>query len=239
MQHIHLDSVDSTNNYIKAHAAGMDDNTVVDAREQTAGRGQRGNRWLTTAGKNATFSILLRPKNLKAADQQIISEVAALATAETLTTLGIDNVKVKWPNDIYVENRKIAGILIECSLAGPMVDYAVVGIGLNVNQTEFDPSLPNPTSIALETGRDDYNPQAVMRQVCELIQTLRSQPAEAIHARYVGSLYRHDGLPHPFLLPDGTPFMATIDNVSPTGTLRLRHADGTLHDYDFKEVIFV
>lgn len=240
MNFIHLDTVDSTNNWAKLHAAELADRTIVTAREQTAGRGQRGNRWLAAAGQNATFSIFFRPDNLKASQQQVISEVAALAVAETLDECGVGSVRIKWPNDIYAGDRKIAGILIECSLDDAFVGHAVVGIGLNVNQADFPPELPNPTSIALETRRSD-DPERVISRVGERFGHLcaEAQARELIHNRYMRRLYRNDGALHPFALPGGTRFEAAIADVAPEGHLSLRHADGTLHRYAFKEVEFI
>ena len=132
---------------------------VVAAREQTAGRGQRGNTWESGPGLNLSFSIVLRPGDLHAVRQFCISEAVALAVAETveeeLRSNGVDDpVYVKWPNDIYVGDRKICGILIENTVTGTHIDKSVVGIGLNVNQREFHSDAPNPVSIIQLTARE-------------------------------------------------------------------------------------
>lgn len=132
---------------------------VVAAREQTAGRGQRGNTWECEPGSNLSFSIVLRPGDLHAARQFCISEAVALAVAETveeeLRRNGVDDpVYVKWPNDIYVGDRKICGILIENTITGTHIDKSIVGIGLNVNQREFHSDAPNPVSIIQLTARE-------------------------------------------------------------------------------------
>lgn len=132
---------------------------VVAAREQTAGRGQRGNTWESGPGLNLSFSIVLRPGDLHAARQFCISEAVALAVAETveeeLRRNGVgDPVYVKWPNDIYVGDRKICGILIENTVTGTHIDKSIVGIGLNVNQREFLSDAPNPVSIIQLTARE-------------------------------------------------------------------------------------
>ena len=157
-----LESIDSTNDEVKRNIDILDNLSVIAAYEQTAGRGQRGNIWLTDPAMNLTFSIALKygqmPAGLKALDQFKISEITALSVVELLSGYGIE-AKIKWPNDIYVNDRKICGILIEHSVQGEFLSHSIVGIGLNVNQTAFDPSLPNPTSMRLclpdGTGRLD------------------------------------------------------------------------------------
>ena len=132
---------------------------VVAAREQTAGRGQRGNTWESGPGLNLSFSIVLRPAGIHPARQFCISEAVALAVAETveeeLCRNGVDDpVYVKWPNDIYVGDRKICGILIENTITGTHIDKSIVGIGLNVNQREFLSDAPNPVSLIQLTARE-------------------------------------------------------------------------------------
>ena len=128
------------------------DLSVYIADYQSAGRGQRGNRWESAKAENLMFTILMRPGFLKARQQFVISEISALSVAKYLETKGL-SVKIKWPNDIYVSDRKICGMLIEHTLCGDNLSVSVSGIGININQTEFDSSLPNPTSLMLETGR--------------------------------------------------------------------------------------
>lgn len=233
----------STNSLMLSQAPGLAHGTVIFTPCQTAGRGQRGNRWLAAPGQNATFSMLLRPASLAARDQFVVSEVASLAVCDTLSSLsGRDDLRVKWPNDVYCGDRKICGILIENSLRGVEVDYAVVGIGINVNQREFDPYAPNPTSLAL-IARGEFDPVGVMAEVCRRIERqwagFEADPAGVrveVHRRYVNRLYRHDGGFYPFALPDGTAFDACIAGVEPDGTLGLRLADGTVNTYAFKQV---
>lgn len=149
---IWLDSVDSTNNEAKLNIDVLDNLSVIVAKDQTSGRGQRGNIWLTEPGKNLTFSIVLKYEQMclrmKALDQFAISEMTALSVIDLLARYGID-ARIKLPNDIYVGDKKICGILIEHSLQGEHLSHSIVGIGLNVNQIVFDPSLPDPTSMLL------------------------------------------------------------------------------------------
>ena len=150
---IWLEEVDSTNEEARRRISDIDNLSVVSAVRQTAGRGQRGNRWQSADGENLTFSIVLKfgadqLESMAASGQFVISEVAALSVVDFLARHDIE-AKIKWPNDIYVGDKKICGILIENALKGNCLSHSIVGIGLNVNQTVFDPSLPNPTSMAL------------------------------------------------------------------------------------------
>ena len=149
---IWLDSVDSTNNEAKRNIDVLDNLSVIAANDQTSGRGQRGNIWLTEPGKNLTFSIVLKYEQMqvrmKAEGQFKISELTAMSVIDLLAQCGI-HARIKLPNDIYVGNEKICGILIEHSLHGEQLSHTIIGVGLNVNQLTFDPSLPNPTSMRL------------------------------------------------------------------------------------------
>ena len=241
-QYVKLLQVDSTNNYLLQRAHEMPDQTVVYTPCQTAGRGQKGNRWLAEPGMNATFSNLFKPDHIPAREQFCISEAAALAVAQVLGELSGEPITVKWPNDIYHRNRKICGMLIENSLQGRQVEHSVIGIGININQREFDPYAPNPTSLALVTGHD-HDVEHVMRLVCErmeqLLARVEHEGTQILHRDYLSVLYRFDGQEYTFLLPDGTEFAATIVDVAPDGMLALRHAaDGAIHHYAFKQVAF-
>ncbi|MBP5389451.1 MAG: biotin--[acetyl-CoA-carboxylase] ligase [Bacteroidales bacterium] len=151
-----LDTVESTNSALAAQVFSLDNLSVIAARFQTAGRGQGDHRWHSRAGENLTFSALLcygpSTAPLAAADALVITHTASLALRRFLAGQGIP-ARIKWHNDIYVGDRKIAGMLIENKLDGAMITRSIVGIGLNVNQTEFPADLPNPTSLALQTGK--------------------------------------------------------------------------------------
>ena len=166
---IWLGSTDSTNEEAKRHISDIDNLSVLSAFEQSAGRGQRGNRWLSNPGENLTFSIVLKfsgtasdsvaalPK-LIARDQFVLNEIVSLSVVEFLAAYGIA-ARIKWPNDIYVDDRKICGILIENSLRGDLISSSIIGIGLNVNQKHFDATLPNPTSMLLSHPHSICHPE--------------------------------------------------------------------------------
>ena len=146
--------------------------SVIAAREQTAGRGQRGNTWLSAPGMNLTFSIVLKHGNEGLVDitpdkQFVINDIISKTIVEFLSRHGID-ARIKLPNDIYVADRKICGILIEHSVLGSSLVHSIIGIGLNVNQTIFDESLPNPTSMLLEKGKGLDDLQSLLEELLDI-----------------------------------------------------------------------
>ncbi len=145
---IWLESVDSTNEEARRHISDIDNLSVLSALEQTDGRGQRGNKWTSNAGENLMFSIVLKSPVLMPEDHFALNEIAALSVADFLSTYGI-KAEIKWPNDIYVGEKKICGILIENSFRGKTISSSIIGIGLNINQRNFNVNLPNPTSMVL------------------------------------------------------------------------------------------
>lgn len=146
---IWLDKVDSTNEYVRRHIEDLDNLSVISAIEQTGGKGQGDHRWISEPGKNLIISILLKEPKITADLQKMISDMTADSVIRLLSGHGI-NAWIKPPNDIWVQDRKICGILIEHSLRGNRISWSIIGIGLNVNQTVFPEDLPNPTSMALQ-----------------------------------------------------------------------------------------
>ena len=212
---------------------------VVWADFQTAGRGQRGHEWHSRKGENLTFSVVLEPTFVPIAEQFSVSEVVALSLVDMLADYGIE-AKIKWTNDIYVGDRKLVGILIEHSLATATLRRTIVGVGINVNQTEFDASLPNPVSMAQLLGRE-LNAEEVLQ--CFLNHLQRNYEAlremqNALHERYNSLLYRLNEY-HTYALPNGEKFQAKILGTASSGALRLEDEQGRAKDYLFKEVEFV
>ena len=161
---IWLDRVKSTNDEARRHISEIDNLSVVSALEQTKGRGQRGNRWSSQPGENLTFSLIVKDFRIKANEQSAISQATALSLTKLLGRHGIE-ARIKWPNDIYAGDNKICGILIENSLKGMEIDWSIIGIGLNVNQTSFPEDLPNPTSMRLCTGNSNpYNTREILEE---------------------------------------------------------------------------
>ena len=145
---IWLNEVDSTNKYVKMNIEQLDNLSVVTALTQTAGRGQGDHKWHSKPGENLLFTILLKNPDVLPAQQHIISDTVAQSVIKLLEKHGIE-AWIKPPNDIWVGDKKICGILIEHSLRAGRISWTVIGIGLNVNQTSFPEDLPNPTSMAI------------------------------------------------------------------------------------------
>lgn len=239
-----LDSCASTNAELAARPDAPH-GFVVATREQTAGRGQRGNHWESQPGQNLTFSICLRPAGLAADRQFELSMLVSLAVTDVLGDLFLQmghpelSATIKWPNDIYVGHRKIAGILIENTISSGMIERSIVGIGLNVNQTEFTPYAPNPVSIAQLTGVQ-IPLDAILGPLCETIvayvdQYMANQQPAALKITYRQGLYLGQGQVAQFVEPDGEPFGAAILDVGLDGRLYLTNG----RDYAFKEVAYV
>lgn len=213
---------------------------VVWVERQTAGRGQRGHRWESAEGLNLTFSVVFKPSFLVPTRQFMLSEAVALAVCDTLARFGVE-ARIKWTNDIYVDDRKITGMLIENKLRNGGIMRSVAGIGLNVNQTRFDPALPNPVSMASATGREfDRHEvlEALRGDLDARYAMLRRGEEDTLQRDYHCRLYRRDE-EHWYALPDGSRFRGTIRGVEPSGALRVEHTDGEERSYLFKEIEFV
>ena len=238
--YIKVSQTASTNTYLSRLAATLPGGTVIYTPCQTAGRGQKGNSWESEDGKNLTFSLLLKHPPVKARDQFYLSEASALAVVEALTALAGDGFTVKWPNDVYWQDKKICGMLLENSLDGSDIATCIVGIGLNVNQECFVSDAPNPVSLLNITGQE-HDLESLLKRVCsrieQLVNTLDDATArEQLHRQYMAALYRNDGQQHLWEDAAGHRFMASVAGIAPDGTLTLQHEDGTRHDYLFKEV---
>ena len=151
-----LPEVDSTNKYARRHIEELDNLSVVTTLSQTNGKGQGDHTWHSEPGKNLLFSIVLKNQDVPAAKQSIISDSVAESMVELLSRHGIE-AWIKPPNDIWVDKKKICGILIEHSLRADRISWTIIGIGLNVNQRTFPSDLPNPTSMSLESHGGDLN----------------------------------------------------------------------------------
>lgn len=235
-----LAEVGSTNSYMKEHAEEFGHGDAVCAYRQTGGRGQRGNSWEAEEGKNVTMSVMLRWAGMPARLQFSVSEAVALGVAETAQRhIGME-VRVKWPNDIYVDDRKLCGILIENSLRGSELGYTVAGVGLNVNQKEFRGGAPNPVSMAELSGRQ-WDVDALTAELASAIVELAEDAAteegrQRLHERYMRRLWRGEGLHRYRDTATGEIFEAGIASIGPMGHITLRTAEGESRQYAFKEV---
>ena len=187
-----------------------------------------------------TFSVVLTPSFLPVVEQFMLSEVVALALVDALEEYGVA-CRIKWTNDIYAGDNKIAGVLIEQSLSGDTIARTIVGVGLNVNQSSFPDDLPNPTSMVIERGAECDRRgvlESFMRHLEDWYSRLEAGEKAAIEGAYRERMY-HLGEPHIYALPSGERFGATIRGVRPAGHLCLEHEDGIVREYAFKDVEFV
>ena len=237
-----IETAPSTNTLLKEQPETAEAMTMVVALTQTAGRGQRGNYWEAEPGKNLTFSFYFHPKGVLPSQQFCISEAVALALTDALDELGV-SATVKWPNDIYVGDRKISGILIENSMFGQEIARCIVGVGLNVNQKEFKSDAPNPVSLLNLTGRQHDLEKTVsmigkrLEERLKLTETVEGR--KRLHEDYLNRLWRHDGRRHPFVdAATGERFEGRIETVEADGHLLLIK-DGETRSYAFKEVTFL
>ena len=191
---IWLDSIDSTNEEAKRHISDIDNLSVLSAYEQTEGRGQRGNTWTSTPGENLMFSIVLKNPKISARDQFCINEITSLSVVDFLSQHGI-SARIKWPNDIYVGSKKICGILIENSLRGSGISSSIIGIGLNINQRNFDVNLPNPTSMALCQPESTYEIHQCLEEFMDIFRSYVSRLMDygkwdSLRESYLSKLWR-------------------------------------------------
>lgn len=232
--------INSTNNFalelIKTQfpSAG----TVVLTLSQTKGRGQHTNVWESESGKNLTISIILTPEFLPIAQQFKISLVISLGVYDYLKTY-LKNVSIKWPNDIYVENEKIAGILIEHSIMGSTLSHSVCGLGLNVNQKKFMSDAPNPTSLAILTNKE-YDLESELTKLLVCIENryfqLEDGKSEELEFDYLKSMYWMNEIHH--FSDENGEFIGSIAGITEYGQLRI-NVEGKERIYNFKEVSFI
>lgn len=242
-----VEETDSSQDEVRRRISEYDNMSVVAAMFQTAGRGQRGNKWVARKGENLTFSMLLKfgPDGfppLAAADQFRITRAATIGTALYLASVGVE-CSIKWPNDIYVRDKKICGMLIENILEGDKLGQSIVGIGLNVNQREFPPQLINPTSMAVVTKKE-YDTRKELEELCGYLASSFERILGKDHVpgsdhEYEDRLYRK-GYFHDFVrCSDGTVFKARIIGVTPGGLLQTENDKGELNEFAFKEISYI
>lgn len=244
----HLQDVDSTNSEMKRWMGVCPDLqsfSFVSADFQSSGRGQVGNTWESERNANLLASILYRPKyEMHVRHQFNISMAAALAVKSTVEhhlNISPERIKVKWPNDVYVDNRKICGILIENSLAGANIAYSIIGIGLNINQEKFVSNAPNPVSMfQISNEKININEVSIFlqRSFCQLASEIE-QDINQVHSKYIKALFRADGELHEWALPDGSHFEAKILDTLSTGHLILEDSLKNQKQFAFKEVSHV
>ncbi|MCD9576826.1 biotin--[acetyl-CoA-carboxylase] ligase [Flavobacterium soyae] len=238
MKLIKLDAIDSTNDFLKSLSSQdeLENFTVVTAENQTKGKGQMGAKWNSEKGKNLIMSVLV--KDFLFDNEQVfnLSIVVSLAVLETLKSLNIPDLCIKWPNDIMSYNKKIGGILIENTLKSDGRIVSVVGIGINVNQTNFE-ELPRGSSLAVISGKTfDKNDLTILitekiKEKTELWKTTSS----VFWEDYFNSLFKK-GIPMPFKNLQDKNFMGIIQGVSPIGKLQVLLEDDSVSEFEIKEI---
>lgn len=238
---IDLKTVDSTNDYAAALISkeSISDGLVVCAEQQTAGKGQMGTKWLTTGGKNLTLSIILKPKSLHIKHQFYLSIITSLSIRDLLKKYHVE-AKIKWPNDVYVKSNKIAGILIQNTLKRSTIQYSVIGIGININQDSFDPTIANPTSLALE-NKKVYDLIEVRKDLYTYFEMyyidLKEARFDLLMSEYTQSMYQKNEV-RSYRLVDGTIVNGIIRDVQENGLLDIEIED-EIRRFSLKEVSFM
>ena len=238
---IFLNEVESTNNYANRLVLtnSAEEGTVVLAQFQSKGRGHQGNHWESEPGKNLLASYILFPRFLPVEKQFYLSKIASLALADFLEC-ETGGTSIKWPNDIYFENRKIGGILIENGIKANVLDNTIIGIGLNLNQVKFNSDAPNPVSLKQITGRT-YAIADVAEDLAlkleEWYLKLKMGNYEAVDKAYCNRLFRLNLWSH--FAKEGKTFEAKITGIGNFGKLKLELRDGSVSEFQFKEVEFV
>lgn len=237
-----LKRVDSTNDYLKKEltkSTPLPEGTVILAEEQFAGRGQVSNTWCSEPGKNLTFSLLLLPTFLSPEKQFLLNQSISIAINDVLFKIIGAGVKIKWPNDIFFGDYKLGGVLIENILRGNTLKYAVIGIGLNINQLDFPHDIKNVTSLK-KILHQDYDINTVLAELCQSIEQrylqLRAGKHSLIEQQYLKCLYKLNEM-HTFKI-GGQEVEGIISGVDKNGFLEVLFA-GELRKYNFKEIAFV
>lgn len=214
--------------------------TSVWALHQTAGRGQRGNSWVTESGKNLTFSILIRLNSFNIFQQFELNQLISLSILDVLKRY-LPFVQLKWPNDILADQKKIAGILIENTIQGNLIKHSIVGIGLNVNQTEFDSSLSHATSLKKILEIDfnlNYLLLEIQNSIHFRIEQFENNNYNIIDKEYTQNLFGWQEW-KTFKTLDKSTFEGKIIGISQEGKLMLENKDASIKVFEMKEISFV
>jgi BirA family biotin operon repressor/biotin-[acetyl-CoA-carboxylase] ligase len=242
MNIIKLNAIDSTNSYLKDNAIKMnlESYTVVVANTQTNGRGQLGTVWESEKGKNLTFSLLIKFSEFNIAQQFYLSMAVSLGVLHALKLNFNAPYAIKWPNDILADKHKIAGILIENSIAGNFIKNAVIGIGLNVNQTVFSKEIPNVTSLSKIAGKPfnlDNLLADVVASIAYYVEYINVKDFMFLRKEYMKLLYKYQQ-PTMFEDADNLIFLGKIVNVSEEGQLVVALENETTRKFNLKEIKF-
>lgn len=238
-----FEELTSTNDYLKellSKVKPLAPYTVIMAKNQTAGKGQRGNQWNSNANQNLTASFLISPEKLEISNQFSLTVLASLAVYDTLKTFCTQDIAIKWPNDILINNKKVAGILIENKISGNQIKHSVVGIGINVYQQDFPLEIKHKTtSLSLEIENLDIE----ILQLVKLIQkkivyytTYSNENSRELLDQYNQKLFRKDEL-HSYDY-EGNMVQGKIIKVESDGLLQIE-IQKNLHKLDLKGITYI
>jgi len=215
----------------------MAEGSLVITAYQSAGRGQRGNTWLVEPGKNFTFSLILKPKFLSVNDQFYLHRFASLGLTDYLQNYFNEEVKIKWPNDILIRNKKVCGILIENQLSGVQLTQSIVGIGLNMNQKEF--GVPTASSLSALVGKE-FDLQTELEKLLSALEgrylQLKQGKLELLNTEYLQRLHWINET-HMFSSLDKS-FEGEIIGTDEIGRLLIKSSEG-IRTFDVKEVSYL
>ncbi|MBC8342649.1 MAG: biotin--[acetyl-CoA-carboxylase] ligase [Bacteroidetes bacterium] len=239
---IHIDEINSTNDFARKliDKEMANQSVVISTNYQSNGKGQSDAVWESEKGKNLLISIILRPETIPAEKCFYISMIAALGIANCISDLGIREVKIKWPNDIYINSKKIAGILIQNDLNQKGISSSIIGIGLNVNQLIFSESIPNPVSLK-QLLKKEIDLHSLKEQLIEKIwnyyDLLMAAEFEMIKKKYEQQLFRYNRL-YTFASDNQIRFKGKIKGIDESGKLIVK-IENKWRSFDMKELIYV
>ena len=240
---IELKQTASTNVYTDKllHSEKPEEGTVIIAYKQTKGKGQDQNTWESEANKNLTFSIILYPEFLNPSEQFRLIELTSLGIIDFIKTLITTDkeIRIKWPNDIYIGDQKLCGTLVQNSIVGSELTECIIGIGLNVNQEKFLSDAPNPVSLKQITGVS-YNLHQCLKDLCSCIDKryyqLKNKQYAQLETDYLSLLYRINEM-HDFIIHEDK-VRATITGITKYGQLKLESIDHKIYECGMKEVVY-
>lgn len=238
----YLETTPSTNDYATSllSKSKPPEGTVITAYNQAVGRGQIGSSWESEPGKNLTFSVILYPSFLAVSKQFLLTQCLSLGVIDTLSEFIPNGLSLKWPNDIYVNNKKLGGMLIQSSINQTQLIHAIVGIGININQETFASDAPNPISLK-QILSEEVPLELVLNKLCASLEKrylqIRGGDHDAVRKAYLSHLYYYmeDRI---YSRPDGSLFEGRIVDVLPNGKLVINHEKG-VEVFSMKEIQFI
>ena len=234
---IKLDAISSTNDYLKKKykLSSCKEGDVIWTKEQTKGKGQRENRWISQKGKSLTVSFYKEFDQLIASNSFILNAIVSLSIVNTLKKIGLKEVRIKWPNDIMAGNKKIGGVLIENFIKSKFICSSIIGIGLNINEENLQ-DLPNATSLFLETNEKIKLKKILNILIQELFKSfnLLNDKQNNILNMYLSSLWKLNIITN--FKQKNKLFKAKVKGISLLGNLILEMSDGSISDFNGNEI---